>query len=77
VHLVVIAWLYVIGMMAVTASSVLGGLVLFVSAGIVPVLALVAWLGRRHRRERAAATKASLLQQVVHHRDDADPESDK
>lgn len=76
-HLVVIAWLYVIGMMAVTSSSALGGLVLFVSAGLLPVLALVAWLGRRHRHERAAATKASRLEQMVNDRDDPDAKADQ
>jgi ABC-type uncharacterized transport system permease subunit len=51
-HLVVIAWIYIIAMVSLTRDSVIGGLVNFFALGIAP-LALFLWLGgRRRRRQR-------------------------
>ena len=71
-HLVLIAWVYVIGMMALTSGSIVGGLLLFVLAGLLPGLAIVAFLGRRLRERRAQAPVASTLEERVHDRDDRD-----
>ena len=49
-HLVVMAWLFVIGTMAMTFADALAGVAFFVAAGLAPV-ALYAWVQlRRHRR---------------------------
>ena len=75
-HLVLIGWLYVIGMMAITAPTLLRGLLLFVIGGALPVLAIVAFLGRRARTRRAGRAasnaKASSFEQAVNRRDDGD-----
>ena len=57
-HLVVMAWLFVIGTMALTSASVLGGLAFFACAGVAPV-AFYAWIKlRRLRATRGAATRS-------------------
>ena len=71
-HLVVMAWLFVIGTMAMTSSSVLGGIALF-AAGLAPV-ALYAWVKlRRVRRAR----DGSVREERVHARDDPDARGDQ
>jgi Flp pilus assembly protein TadB len=50
-HIVVFAWLFVIGVMALASSSPLRGVALFAFAGLAPVL-LLAWLLRSHSRRR-------------------------
>jgi hypothetical protein len=56
-HLVIIAWLYVVLMMAVaeatnTTGTVLGAIITFVLYGLLPI-ALVVYLGGTPRRRRA------------------------
>ena len=70
-HLVIMAWLFVIGTMALTMSSVVAGLAFFAGAGVAPV-ALYAWL--KLRRAGAART---MLQERVDCRDDADAGRDQ
>lgn len=45
-HVVIIAWLFTIGVMALALSSALAGIAWFVGAGLLPVL-LLAWLAAR------------------------------
>lgn len=75
-HLVLIAWLYVIGMMAFTASTLWRGVLLFVIAGVAPVAAFIAFFGRRamgrRRAARVARGEASGLEERVHRGDDGD-----
>lgn len=74
--IVLIGWLYVIGMMSLTASSVVNGAIFFIGAGLVPTLSIV-WLFGRSRRARgrgrgsATPTRTSALEQDVHAGDDA------
>ena len=68
-HIIALAWLYFIGMMAVTTSSAIGGLLLFVSAGVLPVLLIAVW---RVRRLRAGKAPTSGLEQEVRDRNDRD-----
>ena len=70
-HLVIMAWLFVIGTMALTMSSVVAGLAFFAGAGLAPV-ALYAWL-----KLRRAGTSRSVLQQRVDRRDDGDAGHDQ
>jgi hypothetical protein len=51
-HLVIIAWLFVIFTMALTMKSVLAGVVLFVAAGLLPVMLYLAIAMRRSRARR-------------------------
>lgn len=69
-HLVVIAWLYIVGVMALAASSVGAGVLLFVLGGLLPVLGLLGWLARQRK---ARANRTSAFQPKVHRRDDRDP----
>ncbi len=69
-HLVLIAWLYVIGVIALNAAHAVLGLLLFVSVGLGPVLG---WLVMRARQLRSRREQGvSGLQKHVHQRDDAD-----
>ena len=52
VHLVIIAWLFVIFTMALTMRSTLAGIALFASLGAAPVAAYLAISIRRSRRRR-------------------------
>ena len=52
-HIVIIAWLFVIFTMALTLKSALGGLALFVVLGLGPVLLYFAIAMRRSRARRA------------------------
>ena len=70
-HIIVIAWLYVILMMAFASATPVTGAVLFIGAGLGPVL-LLAWLLRRRARGRT-----SMPEQDMHQRDAGHAESDK
>ncbi|MEO5699183.1 MAG: hypothetical protein ABIS17_12340 [Casimicrobiaceae bacterium] len=72
-HIIVIAWVYVIGMVAMTYESMLGGLLVFVTAGLAPVLLLAALKIRRLRAARDGADPPSTLEQPVHDGDHRDP----
>jgi hypothetical protein len=67
-HLVVMAWLFVIGTMALTFAHALAGVAFFLAAGVAPV-ALYAWV-----RVRAAR---SMREHRVRRRDDADARRDQ
>ena len=60
-HIVIIAWLFVIGVMALALSDPLAGAAWFLVVGLSPV-ALLLWLGGRRRR--------SVLQREVEAGDD-------
>lgn len=70
-HIVVLAWLYIIGTMSLTFGSAAGGVAFFVVAGLAPVF-LYAWLALRRHRARA-----SVREEKVHDRDDADAGGDQ
>ena len=61
-HLVIIAWLFVIFTMALTMKSALAGVVLFVALGLGPVLLYFAIAMRRSRarREREHGSQGPL-----------------
>lgn len=80
-HIVIAAWLFVIGTMALTSSSALGGVAFFVAAGLAPV-AFYAWVKlRRLRAARGAAettrSAPSVGEQRVDRGDDADARGDQ
>jgi len=75
VHIVVIAWLYVIGTMALTSATLAGGMAFFVGAGLAPVLLWLAWAARRARAR--GRPPGSGLEQKMRGGDDADAEPDQ
>jgi hypothetical protein len=68
-HIVLIGWLFVIGVMALTLSSPLAGVAFFAGLGVAPA-ALLVWLAARRSR-------ALVLEQHVHAADDRDAQSDQ
>ncbi len=74
-HIVAIAWLYVIGAMALTSATVVGGAAFFAAAGLAPVLLWLLLAGRRARTRRR--TVGSGFEQEVRRGNDADAESDQ
>jgi membrane protein implicated in regulation of membrane protease activity len=68
--IVVIAWLFVVTLMAATLASPLAGVAWFAGAGVAPVMFL-AWLLARRRRRR------SMLQEDVKAADDRDAKPDR
>ena len=70
-HLVVIAWLFVILTMALTLTP-LAGLALFTLGGLAPVALLAALLARRGRR-----AAGSMLEHEVRERDDGEAQADR
>ena len=71
-HIVVIAWLFVIGLMALTLRP-LAGVAFFLGVGLAPV-ALGAWIALRRLKRRAGA---SVLEQQVNAADDRHAQSDQ
>lgn len=59
-HILVIAWVYVVLMMSLTETSVTAGIMTFLLYGVVP-LAIILYLtgGRRRRQKRALQKKPS------------------
>jgi type VI protein secretion system component VasK len=60
-HVVVIAWLYVVVMISVVSDSVLKGMVRFIFLGAIPV-GLWMWFTIQKRRRQIAATKLEAAQ---------------
>jgi hypothetical protein len=71
VHIVIAAWLFVIGTMALTFASALGGAAFFAAAGVAPV-AFYAWVKLRRLR-----MPRSVREQGVDDGDDADARGDQ
>ena len=57
-HIVIAAWLFVIGTMALTSASALGGIAFFLAAGVAPV-AFYAWARIRALRRRRSGDGGS------------------
>ncbi|MEO8485535.1 MAG: hypothetical protein ABI585_04270 [Betaproteobacteria bacterium] len=72
-HLVITAWLFVIGTMALTSPTVLGGLAFFLAAGAAPV-AFYAWV---RLRRLPPGPRPSMRQQRVDRGDDPDAGGDQ
>ncbi len=68
-HIVLIGWLFVIGMMALTLASPLAGVAFFAVVGLAPALLLVWLLARRAR--------PLVLEEHVDAADDRDAKSDQ
>ena len=66
-HIIVIAWLWVILMMAITERSITAGVLTFLFYGLAPCLLLV-WLiatQRRFKRLKSLGQAASVSQEQV------------
>jgi len=68
-HIVALAWLFVLLTMALTLESAAAAVTLFVAAGVLPIVLGVMLLGRRRR--------ASMLERDVGKRDDGEAEADR
>lgn len=57
-HIIVIGWIYVVLMMAITEQSIVAGIMTFLLYGVFPVSIILYLTGSRRRRDnRAAAAK--------------------
>ena len=76
-HIVLMAWVYVTLMMALTLSGAFAGAVFFVVIGVGPVALCAIVARRRHeaRRDRSRAT--SSFEQPVHDPDDRHPQQNR
>lgn len=70
VHIVLAAWLFVVGTMALASDSAVGGLAFFAVAGVAP-LVFYAFVKLRRLASRSG------LEQRAHQRDDGDPGRDQ
>ena len=59
-HIVALAWIYVVGLMAITEKSVIGGIMTFVFYCLIP-LSLLWYIA--NSKKRATALKKQTLQQ--------------
>jgi hypothetical protein len=72
-HIVVMAWLYVTALMALTMASGVAGAAFFACVGLAPVLLYGALAARRIRARRA---RGLMREQHVHGADDRHAEAD-
>ena len=72
-YIIVIAWLYVVILMAATEKSIAAGLLTFIFYGLLPCALLLWILGVKHRRHYK---NKQLLEQDVSNPDSSDPEAD-
>ncbi len=73
-HIVAIAWLYVISMMAITEKSFTAGVLTFVFFGVAPT-ALLFWLAgtkRRHAAKKKIDAVPAASNEQVHRPDGSD-----
>lgn len=68
--IVAIAWIYVVGLMAVTETSIVAGVMTFLGYCVVPVSILYYLTGGRRRRQAREAREA--LQARERHSDNGD-----
>ena len=71
-YIIVIAWVYVVGLMALTESSVIAGLATFIFFGVAPLTVMVYLGGAKRRRRRRL-----LADQRANDDDRGDPEKDQ
>ncbi len=76
VHIVIIAWLYITLLMALTLSNALAGVAFFALLGLAPVLLYAALAARRARRQREERA-GSVRERDVYRGDDADAQPDQ
>ena len=73
-YIIVIAWLYVVILMAATEKSIAAGLLTFTFYGLVPCALLLWILGTKHRRHYR---NKQLLKQDVREPDSSDTQADQ
>ena len=62
-HIVAIAWLYVTLLMALTATSLMKGVLWFLTFGLMPVLAVLWMAGKLRRRTPSRASGGNTSEQ--------------
>lgn len=70
-YIIVIAWLYVVVLMAATEKTVTAGLLTLIFYGLIPCALLLWILGVKHRRHYRSK---QLLEQNVREPDSSDPQ---
>lgn len=78
-HIIAIGWLYVAGLMALTESGIVAGILTFVFYGLMPV-ALLSWIGgsrKRRQRRRAQERLDEALNELPCQPDSQHPSSNQ
>lgn len=73
-YIIVIAWLYVVILMAATEKSIAAGLLTFTFYGLIPCALLLWILGVKHRRHYK---NKRLIEQDVRQPDSGDTQADQ
>ena len=71
-YIILIAWLYVVILMAATEKSITTGLLTFLFYGLIPCALLLWLLGVKHRRYKQSKQS---LHQHMHNQDSANTQS--
>jgi biotin transporter BioY len=71
-YIILIAWLYVVILMAATEKSITTGLLTFLFYGLIPCALLLWLLGVKHRRYKQSKQS---LHQNIHNQDSANTQS--
>jgi hypothetical protein len=69
-HIVALAWIYVVLMMSITETSVIAGVVTFLLYGILP-LSIILYLAGTRQRNRRRVEREKLLQAATGERETA------
>lgn len=62
--IVAVAWIYVVGLMALTEPSIVAGIMTFLMYCVVPLTILIYLTGGRRRQRRRAVAEAAAKQQA-------------
>jgi ABC-type transport system involved in cytochrome bd biosynthesis fused ATPase/permease subunit len=69
-HIVALAWIYVVLMMSITETSVVAGIAIFLLYGILP-LSIILYLTGTRQRNRRRIEREKLLQHASNERETA------
>lgn len=68
-YIIVIAWLYVVFMMAITETTVIAGIMTFLLYGLLPVAILVYLMDSGRRRRNRKAREMQLREEAIRQAD--------
>jgi bacteriorhodopsin len=64
-HIVAIAWIYVVLMMSITEHSVIAGIMTFVLYGVLPLTIILYLMGTPQRKRNRARAEKLLLEEAA------------
>lgn len=64
-HIVAIAWIYVVLMMSITEHSVIAGIMTFLLYGVLPLMIILYLMGAPRRKRNRAKAEKILLEEAA------------